>query len=420
MSRDPLGDRPVVGTLPRPARGGSRTGARWVPGSGRRAGPRWQQVDLGLFIGALGLSVVGVVLVWSATRASSGGSAALKQLVALGVGIACAAVVARLDVRSVRALAPVVYVLAVLGLAAVVSPLGSTVNGSRSWIRLPGGMTLQPSELMKVALAVGLAMLLAERAERGLRQRHRDVVLAWVVAGIPVLLVLAQPDLGSALVLVAMSVVIIAAAGAPWLWTVAVLVAGAGAVAAAFLTPLLSGYQRNRLRAFLDPSLDPQGIGYQTRQVRVAIGSGGLGGQGLFEGRQTQGGFIPFQETDFVFSVAGEELGFLGAAGLVVLIGFIVVRCVVVARRADAFGRLVAIGVAVWLGVQAFENIGMNLGLMPVTGLPLPFVSSGGSSLIASWVAIGLVGNVAAASVRHRGPAGPAGVGAGGPSRATR
>ena len=158
---------------------------------------------------------------------------------------------------------------------------------------------------------------------------------------------------------------------------------------------MLSGYQRNRLRAFLDPSLDPQGIGYQTRQVRIAIGSGGLGGQGLFEGRQTQGGFIPFQETDFVFSVAGEELGFLGAAGLVVLIGFIVVRCVVVARRADAFGRLVAIGVAVWLGVQAFENIGMNLGLMPVTGLPLPFVSSGGSSLIASWIAVGLVGNVA-------------------------
>jgi len=343
------------------------------------------------------------VLIWSATRASSGGTAALKQLVALGVGLACAAAVTRLDVRTVRAAAPVGYVLAVLGLAAVVSPLGSTVNGSRSWIRVPGGMSLQPSELMKVALAVGLAMLLAERAERGLRQRHRDVVLAWVAAGIPVVLVLAQPDLGSALVLVAMAVVIIAAAGAPGLWTAAVLAAGAGAVAAAFLTPVLSGYQRNRLRAFLDPSLDPQGIGYQTRQVRIAIGSGGLGGQGLFQGRQTQGGFIPFQETDFVFSVAGEELGFLGAAGIVVLIAFIVVRCVVVARRADAFGRLVAIGVAVWMGVQAFENIGMNLGLMPVTGLPLPFVSSGGSSLIASWVAVGLVGNVAAGS-QHRGP----------------
>ena len=390
MSRDPLGDRPVLTVGPRADR-------RGAPGAGRS----WLRVDLGLFIGAAGLSVVGVVLVWSATRADAGAAAALKQLVALAVGVVCAVVVTRLDVRAVRALAPVVYGLAVLGLVAVVSPLGSTVNGSRSWIRLPGGMTLQPSELMKVALAVGLAMLLAERADRRMPQRHRDVALAWVVAGIPVVLVLAQPDLGSALVLVAMSVVVIAAAGAPALWTAAVLVTGVAAVAAAFLTPVLSGYQRNRLRAFLDPTLDPQGIGYQTRQVRIAIGSGGLGGQGLFEGRQTQGGFIPFQETDFVFSVAGEELGFLGAARLVLLRGFIVVRCVLVARRADAFGRLVAIGVGVWFGVQAFENIGMNLGVMPVTGLPLPFVSSGGSSLIASWVAIGLVGNVAAASHRR-------------------
>jgi rod shape determining protein RodA len=387
VSRDPLGDRPVLAV-------GAGAGRRVTAGTRRS----WLRVDLGLFIGAAGLSAVGVVLVWSATRADSGAAAALKQLVALLVGMACAAVVTRLDVRAVRALAPVAYGLAVLGLVAVVSPLGSTVNGSRSWIRLPGGMTLQPSELMKVALAVGLAMLLAERADRGMPQRHRDIALAWLVAGIPVVLVLAQPDLGSALVLVAMAVVIIAAAGAPALWTLGVLAAGASAVTAAFLTPVLSGYQRNRLRAFLDPSLDPQGIGYQTRQVRIAIGSGGLGGQGLFEGRQTQGGFIPFQETDFVFSVAGEELGFLGAAGLVLLIGFIVVRCVLVARRADAFGRLVAIGVGVWFGIQAFENIGMNLGVMPVTGLPLPFVSSGGSSLIASWVALGLVGNVAATS----------------------
>lgn len=391
MSRDPLGDRPVLAV----GRGG---GGAAGAGGGPRARRSWLRVDLGLLIGAAGLSLVGVVLIWSATRAEAGATAALKQLVALAVGMVGALVVTRLDVRAVRALAPVVYGLAVLGLVAVVSPLGSTVNGSRSWIRLPGGMTLQPSELMKVALAIGLAMLLAERADRRMPQRHRDVALAWVVAGIPVLLVLAQPDLGSALVLVAMSVVIIAAAGAPALWTLGVLVAGSAAVAAAFLTPVLSGYQRNRLRAFLDPSLDPQGIGYQTRQVRIAIGSGGLGGQGLFEGRQTQGGFIPFQETDFVFSVAGEELGFLGAAGLVLLIGFIVVRCVLVARRADAFGRLVAIGVGVWFGVQAFENIGMNLGVMPVTGLPLPFVSGGGSSLIASWIALGLVGNVAAAS----------------------
>ncbi|MEO7754226.1 MAG: FtsW/RodA/SpoVE family cell cycle protein [Terracoccus sp.] len=381
MPRDPLLDRPLVAAP-------------------RTAGRSWLRTDLGLFIGAAGLSLVGVVLIWSSTRADHGASLALKQLVAVAIGMGGAFVVARLDVRVLRALAPAVYVLAVVGLAAVLSPLGSTVNGSRSWIRLPGGFTLQPSELMKVALAVGLAMLLADRADRGLVQRHRDVVLAWVLAGIPILLVLAQPDLGSALVLVAMAVVIIAAAGAPRLWTVAVVVAGVAGVAAAFFTPVLSGYQRNRLRAFLDPSLDPQGIGYQTRQVRIAIASGGLDGEGLFHGSQTQTGRIPFQETDFVFSVAGEELGFVGALGIILLIGFIVARAAVVARRADTFGRLVAIGVAVWLGVQAFENIGMNLGLVPVTGLPLPFVSYGGSSMIAAWLAVGLVGAVSASSTR--------------------
>ena len=377
MPGDPVRDRALVGRIP---------------------APRWLRVDLGLFIGAAGLSIVGVVLVWSATSASHGGSIALKQLVAVLVGMACAIGVTRLDVRVVRAVAPVVYALAVVGLVLVLTPLGMTVNGSRSWIRLPGGLTLQPSEFMKVALAVGLAMLLADRAERGLRQRHRDVVLAWVVAGVPIALVLGQPDLGSAMVLVAMSVVVIAAAGAPLVWTIGVGLAGVGVVVAAFTTSLLSSYQRNRLRAFLDPSLDPEGIGYQTRQVRLAIASGGLDGQGLFHGHQTQGGLVPFQESDFVFSVAGEELGFLGAAGLILLMGFIVVRAAMVARRADCFGRLVATGIAVWFGVQAFENIGMNLGLMPVTGLPLPFVSNGGSSMIASWLAVGLVGGVVSSS----------------------
>ncbi len=411
MSRDPRLDRALLTRTDhirgaRGGRGGQRTGF----------GRSLLRVDLGLFIGAAGLSAIGVLLVWSATHVTHGSSLALRQALSVVVGMVAAVAVTRLDMRVVRAMAPVVYLLAVLGLAAVVSPLGTTVNGSRSWIRLPGGFTLQPSELMKVALAIGLAMLLAERSDRfgpspplrasgrgpgrvRQRQRHRDVTLAWVVAGIPIVAVLAQPDLGSAVVLVAMAVVIIATAGAPPVWTVGVSLAGVGVVLAAFLTPILSGYQRNRLRAFLDPSLDPQGIGYQTRQVRIAIGSGGLGGQGLFEGRQTQGGFIPFQETDFVFSVVGEELGFIGAVGVIVLIGFIVVRAMLVAGRVDAFGRLVVTGIAVWFGVQAFENIGMNLGITPVTGLPLPFVSYGGSSMVAAWIAVGLVGKVS--SVRR-------------------
>jgi rod shape determining protein RodA len=364
--------------------------------------PAWLRLDLGLFIGATGLSVVGVVLVWSATRAENGAAMALKQAVAVVVGMAAAALITRLDVRLIRAAAPLVYVAALLGLVAVLSPLGRQVNGSRSWIGLPGGFTLQPSELMKVALVIGLAMLLADRADRGERQRHRDIALAWVLAGLPIALILAQPDLGSALVLVAMSAAVIASAGGPAVWTVGVAAVGVATVVAAFTSSLLSGYQRDRLRAFLDPSLDPQGIGYQTTQVRVAVASGGWDGQGLFAGRQTQAGLIPYQESDFIFSVAGEELGFLGAAGIIVLLGFVVLRALVVARHADAFGRLVSTGIAVWLGVQAIENVGMNLGLLPVTGLPLPFLSYGGSSMIAAWLAVGLVGNVAAESANRR------------------
>jgi rod shape determining protein RodA len=329
---------------------------------------------------------------------------ALKQAVAVVVGMAAAAVITRLDVRLIRAAAPVVYVAALLGLVAVLSPLGREVNGSRSWIGLPGGFTIQPSELMKVALVIGLAMLLADRADRGERQRHRDIALAWVLAGLPIALVLAQPDLGSALVLVAMSAAVIASAGGPALWSVGVAAVGVATVLAAFTSPILSPHQRDRLRAFLDPSLDPQGIGYQTTQVRMAVASGGWDGQGLLAGRQTQAGLIPYQESDFIFSVAAEELGFLGAAGIIVLLGFVVLRALVVARRADAFGRLVSTGIGVWLGVQAIENVGMNLGLLPVTGLPLPFLSYGGSSMIAAWLAVGLVGNVAADSANQRLP----------------
>ena len=386
MPRDPVRDRARLG--------GATTAQPWSPA--------WLRVDLGLFIGATGLSVVGVVLVWSATRAESGAAMALKQAVAVVVGMAAAALITRLDVRLVRAAAPLVYVAALLGLVAVLSPLGRQVNGSRSWIGLPGGFTIQPSELMKVALVIGLAMLLADRADRGERQRHRDIALAWVLAGLPIALVLAQPDLGSALVLVAMSAAVIASAGGPVVWTVGVAAVGVATVVAAFTSPLLSSHQRDRLRAFLDPSLDPQGIGYQTRQVRVAVASGGWDGQGLFAGRETQAGLIPYQESDFIFSVAGEELGFLGASGVIILLGFVVLRALVVARRADAFGRLVSTGIGVWLGVQAIENIGMNLGLLPVTGLPLPFLSYGGTSMIAAWVAIGLVGNVAAESANQR------------------
>ncbi|GAB3579268.1 rod shape-determining protein RodA [Calidifontibacter terrae] len=361
----------------------------------------WTRSDWVLLVTCAALSGFGGLLVWSATRNTAGSGYLLRHLVNTALGMLLAAVIIRADMRAIRALAPILYVLGLLGLLLVLTPFGSTINGSRSWIQVPG-FSIQPAELAKVALAIGLAMILAERGERDAPPPRRDVWLAWLVAGAPILLVLAQPDLGSVLVLMMLSVGVVAAAGASRWWLVAVLVALTSAVVVAVTTSALSAYQRARLTAFIDPTVDPTGIGYQVRQVKIAIGSGGWFGEGMFAGRQTQGGFIPFQQTDFVFSVAGEEWGFLGAAVLVILLGIVVVRGVLIARRSqDSFGRLVAVGIVCWFLFQILENIGMNLGLMPVTGLPLPFVSYGGSSMLACWAAIGLLENVYLVSLRR-------------------
>lgn len=354
----------------------------------------WSRTDWGLVVAGLGLSLVGALLVWSATRHTSGSAVVLRHLVNTAVGMVLFVLVTKVDLRTLRAWVPWVYLASLLGLVAVLSPLGSTVNGSRSWIEVPGGFSIQPSELAKVAIVMGLAMLLAERRDRDLSPDRRDLLLAGLLVLLPIGLIMLQPDLGSAIVVLAMAFAVVAVAGAPKRLLALVVALGAAGVVAMFTTPILSGYQRDRLTAFLDPGADPQGIGYQTRQVRLAIGSGGLHGEGLFHGRQTQGGVIPFQQTDFVFSVAGEELGFLGAAGVIALLAFLVLRTLVVGARSDAFGRLVAVGVAGWFTVQAVENVGMNLGITPVTGLPLPFVSYGGSSMFSCWLALGLVNAV--------------------------
>ena len=358
----------------------------------RGAATQLLRSDLVLLVAALIASGLGALLVHSATRHDAGSSYLVRHLLNLGIGVVIALLAARLDRSLLRTLAPFVYLAGVVGLVLVLTPLGAEVNGSRSWIRLPVGFSLQPSELAKVGLCVALPMLLAPAAERRQRPRVREVLLAGLVTGVPVLLVMAQPDLGSALVLVALALGVLVVSGAAWPWLVGVVVVGVGAVVAAFTTPLLSAYQQDRLTAFLDPTADPMGIGYQTQQVRAAISGGGWGGQGLYSGELTSTGVIPFQETDFVFSVAGEELGFVGAAFVVVVLGLVVARIALAGTRArDPFVRLVCWGVATWFAVQAAENIGMNLGLMPVTGLPLPFISYGGSSMFACWAALGIV-----------------------------
>jgi rod shape determining protein RodA len=365
---------------------------------GRRLSQRGSalaRLDWPLFVAALGLSLIGAVLVWSATRRSMAEALLVKHLVNLGVGLVLGAAVSLVDYRGLRAYVPVLYLASIAGLVAVLSPLGSTINGSHSWIVLPAGFSVQPSEFAKVALVVAMALLLSEKRDSEHTPRHVDVLLALGVAAVPLAFVMLQPDLGSALVLAALVVGVITVSGAPARWVAGLLLIGVAGVGLALTTDVLDSYQKDRLTAFADPTVDPRGIGYQTRQVRIAIGSGGVEGAGLFQGGQTQGGFVPYQQTDFVFSVAGEELGFVGAAGLLVLQGVVLWRGLVVARRAEElFGRLVAVGVVCWFTFQVFQNVGMNLGIMPVTGLPLPFVSYGGSSMFASWLAIGLLQNV--------------------------
>lgn len=352
----------------------------------------WARHDVGLYVAAGGASVVGSLLVWSATVRTAGDAYLVRHLVTAAVGFAVAVLVSRAGRDRVRAAAPWVWVAAVVLLLLVRTPLGETINGSRSWIPLVAGFTLQPGELAKVGLALALAAVLAGGARGRRDPGPRRLLLGVVLVAVPVLLVLAQPDLGTAVVLAVLGFAVLLVGGTPWRW-VALAVAGVVAVGvAAWTTPLLSPYQRDRLTSFADPSADPLGAGYQTAQVRQAIGGGGLWGQGFMEGPRTQGGFVPFQLNDFVFSVAGEELGFVGAAGLVVLLGVVVVRVLVVASRTrDEFGRLVGVGVAAWLAVQVVENVGMNLALLPVTGLPLPYVSYGGTSMLVSWLAVGLV-----------------------------
>jgi rod shape determining protein RodA len=385
------GYRPTPYTVPPPRRG-SRLLHR---------DSALRRLDWTLLLSVLALCAIGGALVWSATRQEAletGGDPTAflkKHALNVAVGLVLGVVASVFDYRLLRAYAPVLYVLSLVGLLAVLSPLGTTINGSHSWIVLPAGFSIQPSEMAKVALVVGMSMLLAEKRDAEAEPRDADVVLALAFASVPFALVMLQPDLGTALVISALVLGLVAVSGAPIRWVVGLVLGALLVAVVAVRTGMLKDYQIARFTSFYDPTADPKGTGYNVRQAQIAIGSGGFDGQGLFEGRQTQGRFVPAQQTDFIFTVAGEELGFVGAVLIVALLGLVLWRAGRIAMSAeDLFGRLVATGILCWFAFQAFENIGMTLGIMPVTGVPLPFVSYGGSSMFANLVAVGLLQNV--------------------------
>ncbi|CAB4690104.1 MAG: rod shape-determining protein RodA [Actinobacteria bacterium] len=349
-----------------------------------------------------GLLVTGTLLVYAGTREwfrSYGLDPEYylkRHILNILIGALLAYGTTLIDYRLLRAYTPIIWLASVIGLVIVLIPgLGSEINGARAWIALPGGFQLQPAELAKIAIIVGIAMIMADRENAHDDPNDLDVIKALAVAAVPVLLIIAQPDLGTVLIISAAILAMISASGAPSRWVIGLLIVAVVGVFAAVQTGAVSQYQIARLQSFVDPSADPQATGYQLRQSRITIGSGGILGKGLFNGPQTNGRFVPEQQTDFIFTVAGEELGFIGCSVILALYLLLFIRAFAICRRSsDLFGRLVCIGVIAWFIFQTFENIGMTMGLMPMTGVPLPFLSYGGSSMFANLIGVGLLQNV--------------------------
>jgi rod shape determining protein RodA len=362
-----------------------------------RDSPLWQ-LDWVLIAALVPLSVLSSLLVWAATRpvllqeGADPASYLKKNILNLAIGAVLGGATALLDYRLLRAYAPILYGLACMGLLVVLSPIGDTVNGSHSRIVLGGGFQVQPSEFAKVGLVVLLAMILGEPRDGEIGPGRRDVLLALVLAAPPLMLTMAEPDLGSSLVICVAILGMLLVSAVPKRYLLGLVGMGVGGAGAVVGLGLLKPYQLARFTSFVNPSADPRGTGYNSQQARIAVGSGGLLGKGLFHGQQTGGHFVPEQQTDFVFTVAGEELGFIGAALIVVLIGIVLWRGLRIAiQAADTFGMLMATGVVCWFAFQAFENVGMCLGIMPITGVPLPFVSYGGTATFANMIAVGLL-----------------------------
>ena len=383
---------PRVGTFAPRRR--SLLGRAFAPGGVARS---W---DWLLFAVTCALAALGTVLVWAATEPALKQAGLdprtylTKSVLWAALGFVLMMVTACTDYRRIRRWTPAIYSLSLLLLLAVLA-VGQSVNGAKAWISVPGGFQIEPSEFAKLGLILSTAWLLARRNDPTGRPRLRDAGLAALAAAPLILLVEREPALGVMLVLVFTLAGVVVVSGIRLYWVLTLLAAVAIGIYAVAELHLLKGYQLTRLTSFLHPTQDLAGTGYNGLQAKIAVGSGGLHGEGLFHGTFTGGSFVPSASTDFIFTVAGEELGFIGSAVIVALLAIIVFRAIRAAQRADdMFGMLVASGVAIWFLFQSFVNIGMTIGITPITGLPLPFISYGGSAIFADMIAIGLVQSV--------------------------
>lgn len=352
-----------------------------------------------VFMAPVGLVLVGVLLLYSATFVQESRSPFLetppaRHAVFAMVGLIAMLVLARLDYRLLIGFTPAIY-LGALGLLVAVMVIGETSMGVTRWINL-GFFLLQPSELAKPIVALALARYFSEMKERS---GNPLVTLgSLIIVGVPLILVYRQPDLGTAVVFVGIWIGMAVMGGVRLTHLVILGLLTLLALPVVF-NLVLHGYMKERLLTFLNPGQDPLGAGYNILQSEISVGSGGFFGKGILNGSQTQLDYLRVQQTDFIFSVLGEELGFIGAIAVFALYMMLLLRGLRIAGLArDDFGRLLTTGIVMIVLVQVFINVGVNIRLLPVTGIPLPFLSSGSSSLISLLMSLGIVQSV----YRHR------------------
>ena len=362
------------------------TGDPWSP---------WLHVDIALVLSSVALAVIGAFMVFSATR---GNDPALydrsyfnRQLLFLGVGVVAMASAAYFPYRRIRDWVPAVFWSGMFLLLLVLTPLGVERNGTKAWFEF-GSFQLQPSEICKIAYIFMLANYL-ERFNG--RLDIRQLGNALLLGLIPIGLILLETDVGTALVFIAITMGMLLVAGAQTKHILVLTVVGIILSALVWSSGVLQEYQQDRLTSFIDPASSQTEAAYQQTQAQIAIGSGGLTGQGFGQGQQTRGEFVPEQHTDFIFSVIGEEFGFVGSVIVLALFAIVMWRCMRTARKSpDLLGTLICCGVMTLFAFQMFQSVGMTLGIMPITGIPIPFVSYGGSSAISCFVGVGLVLNI--------------------------
>jgi rod shape determining protein RodA len=363
------------------------------------------KIDLLLAVVALGIGAFGVLMVYSATKEQlihagiSGHYYFERQAIYFLLGAVAMVVLALVDYQRIAHFAYFIYGASLLGLLAVLTPVGSSQLGSQRWFQL-GPIQVQPSEFAPIGVIFGIAAYVANREDP---IDLRGIITILLMGGIPMVLVIKQPDLGTGIVIGIITALLLVMAGVPARYLLALLVVGVLGVVAVLHVGFLKSYQLHRLLSFLNPKADTSSFGYNLAQSKIAIGSGHIFGVGLFKGSQTTLAFVPEQQTDFIFTAIGEQLGFVGSAALLAGYAILIWRLWSAMRWAkDITGTLIVAGAVAWIGYSIFQNVGMTIGIMPITGIPLPLISYGGSAMLAFLAMVGLALNIGAQRARSR------------------